>query len=161
MFKILSNEVLAENVHRIVVEAPRIAKARHPGQFVIVRAVEGAERIPLTIADADATAGTITLIIQAVGAGTKEIVTIPVGGAIRDVAGPLGKHTAIELRQHHMHCEIGGAEPAWTGAPRRPLSGGADDLQHRDVRFVEHGLLFGTGAGGDFLLHISPVFWYH
>ncbi|MCY2929457.1 MAG: NADPH-dependent glutamate synthase, partial [Planctomycetota bacterium] len=85
-----------ENVYRLVVAAPRIAQARQPGQFVIVRSAEGRERIPLTIADADAKAGTIVLIIQAVGTGTREIVDIPVGGSLRDVAGPLGKHTEIE-----------------------------------------------------------------
>jgi NAD(P)H-flavin reductase len=96
MFKILTNEVLAPSVHRLVVAAPRVAAARRPGQFVIVRLDESHERIPLTIADADAAAGTITLIIQAVGEGTRDIVAVPAGGAIRDVAGPLGKPTEIE-----------------------------------------------------------------
>ena len=96
MFEILSNEPIAPSVHRLTVRAPRVAKARKPGQFVIVRHREGAERIPLTIADADPAAGTITLIIQAVGAGTKEIVAEPIGGGIRDVAGPLGEATEIE-----------------------------------------------------------------
>ncbi len=96
MFRIRSNEVIAPNVHRLVVEAPRVAKARQAGQFVIVRLKEGAERIPLTIADADADAGTITLIVQGIGAGTKDIVQTPAGEAIRDVAGPLGHPTEIE-----------------------------------------------------------------
>ena len=97
MFKVVSNQQLAPNVHRLVVRAPRVAAARQAGQFVIVRHAEGAERIPLTIADADAQAGTITLIIQALGDSTREIVAIPAGGAIRDVAGPLGMATEIEL----------------------------------------------------------------
>jgi len=96
MFEIVSNEEIAPRVHRIVVRAPRVAAARKPGQFVIVRHEEGDERIPLTIADADAEAGTITLIIQAVGEGTKDIVATPVGGGILDVAGPLGMATEIE-----------------------------------------------------------------
>lgn len=96
MAKVVHNEVLAPNVHRMVVAAPRIARSRKPGQFVIVRYRDGAERIPLTIADADASAGTITLIIQAVGEGTREIVATPAGGEIRDVAGPLGEATHIE-----------------------------------------------------------------
>ena len=96
MFKVLSNETLAAQVHRLVVEAPRVARARLPGQFVIVRLREGAERIPLTIADADAKHGTITLIIQAVGASTRDIVATPAGGAILNVAGPLGKATHIK-----------------------------------------------------------------
>jgi len=95
MFEVRSNEVLAPQVHRMVVRAPRVAAARQPGQFVIVRLKEGAERIPLTIADADPQAGTITLVIQALGHSTKDIVATPVGGALRDVAGPLGKPTEI------------------------------------------------------------------
>jgi ferredoxin--NADP+ reductase len=96
MFNVLENKVLAPAVHRLVVEAPRVASARQAGQFVIVRAVEGSERIPLTIADADPKAGTITLIIQAIGRSTTQICETPVGGAIRDVAGPLGRPTEIE-----------------------------------------------------------------
>ncbi len=90
------NEQLAPGVHRLVVSAPRVARARRPGQFVIVRKAEGAERIPLTIADADAEAGTITLIVQAVGASTKAIVATPAGEVVRDVAGPLGRPTELK-----------------------------------------------------------------
>ena len=68
MFEVLANEEIAPQLHRMVVErAARGARPASPGQFVIVRVGEGGERIPLTIADADAEAGTITLIIQAVG----------------------------------------------------------------------------------------------
>jgi len=96
MFEILHNEEIAPLVHRLVVRAPRIAAARRAGQFVIVRHEEGDERIPLTIADADVETGTITLIIQAVGQGTKDIVATEVGGGILDIAGPLGMPTEIE-----------------------------------------------------------------
>ena len=96
MFEVIRNEEIAPEIHRMVVRAPRIAAARRPGQFVIVRHEEGDERIPLTIADADAKAGTITLIIQAVGQGTKDIVATPPGGGILDVAGPLGMATEVE-----------------------------------------------------------------
>jgi NAD(P)H-flavin reductase len=96
MFTVRSNEELAPSVHRMVVEAPRVARARQAGQFVIVRLKEGAERIPLTIADADPDEGTITIIVQAIGPGTKDIVAEGPGGGIRDVAGPLGKPTEIE-----------------------------------------------------------------
>ncbi|HEY5973831.1 MAG TPA: sulfide/dihydroorotate dehydrogenase-like FAD/NAD-binding protein, partial [Geobacteraceae bacterium] len=96
MFEILSNDTLAPNLHRLVVRAPRIAQARRPGQFVIVRADRGEERIPLTIGDADQAAGTISLFVQAIGASTRSIVAIPAGGALRDVAGPLGQATHIE-----------------------------------------------------------------
>ena len=96
MFEVVSSAPLAPEVHRLVVRAPRVAAARRPGQFVIVRAAEGAERIPLTIADADADGGTITLIVQAVGSGTKQIVACAADGGLRDVAGPLGMPTEIE-----------------------------------------------------------------
>lgn len=95
MFKVISNDILAENLHRMVIEAPRVAAARRPGQFVIIHAEHSAERIPLTIGDADPAAGTITIFVQAVGASTMKIVSIPAGGYIRDVAGPLGKPTHL------------------------------------------------------------------
>jgi len=98
MYEVVSNEIIAPSIHRIEVRAPRIAAARRPGQFVIVRCGEGGERIPLTIADADVEAGTITLIIQSIGAGTEELAKIQPPDGIRDVAGPLGMATEIENR---------------------------------------------------------------
>jgi len=102
---------LSPNVTRLVVEARRIAQIRRPGQFVIVRAGEGAERIPLTIADADPAAGTITLVIQAVGKSTYDLVALDVGQAIRDIAGPLGHPTEI-LSAGHAVCVGGGVGTA-------------------------------------------------
>ena len=96
MFEVISNDILAPNLHKLVVLAPRVALARQAGQFVIVRADRGEERIPLTIGDADPAAGTITLFIQAIGASTRRIVATPQGGFLRDVAGPLGQPTHIE-----------------------------------------------------------------
>ena len=118
MFKVISNEQLAAEqtgffkpIHRLVLEAPRVASARRPGQFVIVHLKDGAERIPLTIADADAEAGTITLIIQAIGASTQEIVATPAGGTIRDIAGPLGRPTEIK-KWGKVTCVGGGVATA-------------------------------------------------
>ena len=111
MFKIISNEEVGPNVHRLVVAAPRVAKARKPGQFVIVRKADGAERIPLTIADADAQAGTITLFIQAVGVSTKAIVATPAGESLRDVAGPLGLPTHLQ-KWGNVACIGGGVGTA-------------------------------------------------
>jgi len=111
MFKVISNEVLAPDVHRLLVEAPRVAAARKPGQFVIVRAVEGGERIPLTIADADGHAGTITLIVQAVGDTTRRVVATAAGSALLNVAGPLGRPTEIE-KWGHVVCVGGGVGTA-------------------------------------------------
>ncbi len=111
MYKVISNDKLGPNVHRLVVSAPRVAKARRAGQFVIVRKEEGAERIPLTIGDADPQAGTITLFIQAVGAGTKRIVATPAGESLRDVAGPLGLPTHLE-KWGNVACIGGGVGTA-------------------------------------------------
>ena len=106
MHPIIGKSQLSPNVTRLVIEAPRIAQIRQAGQFVIVRAAEGAERIPLTIADADPDAGTITLIIQAVGKSTEDLVALEVGEAIRDVVGPLGQ--ATELLEHGRAVCVGG-----------------------------------------------------
>ena len=111
MYHVISNEILAPNLHKMVVLAPRVALARKAGQFVIVRADRGDERIPLTIGDADPAAGTITLFIQAIGASTRKIVAIPQGGSIRDVAGPLGQATHIENRGR-VACVGGGVGTA-------------------------------------------------
>jgi ferredoxin--NADP+ reductase len=94
-----------------VVEAPRIARIRQPGQFVIVRRGPGAERIPLTIAGADAEAGTIDLVIQAVGKSTTDLVELAPGEAITDVAGPLGRPTEL-LETGHAVCVGGGVGTA-------------------------------------------------
>jgi ferredoxin--NADP+ reductase len=111
MHPILSREQLSPNVTRLVLTAPRIAEVREPGQFVIVRRGPGAERIPLTIADADPVAGTITLVIQAVGKTTMDLAELQVGDAIRDVAGPLGR--ATDLIEHgHAVCVGGGVGTA-------------------------------------------------
>lgn len=96
MNKILEKEHFSENVVKLVVEAPMIARSRRPGHFVIVRCGEKGERIPLTIADADTTRGTITLVIQAVGDSTRQICALEAGDYITDVVGPLGKATNIE-----------------------------------------------------------------
>lgn len=111
MHPILRNERLSPNVTRLVLEAPRIAQIRQPGQFVIVHATRGAERIPLTIADADPDAGTISLVIQAVGKSTSDLVELQPGDAIADIAGPLGRPT--ELPDHgHAVCVGGGVGTA-------------------------------------------------
>lgn len=95
MHPVISKACLSPNVTRLDVFAPRIAKIRQPGQFVIVHLGEGAERIPLTIADADASADTIALVIQSVGKSTRELVALEPGQAIADIAGPLGKPTEL------------------------------------------------------------------
>ena len=96
MHRVLSNETLAPDVHRLWVEAPVVARKRRPGQFVIVRVDEEGERIPLTIADVDNERGAIALIIQGVGKTTIALNSLAPGAGLLDVAGPLGRPTHIE-----------------------------------------------------------------
>ena len=111
MHSVLSSDQLSPNVTRLVIEAPRIAQIRQPGQFVIVRLGPGAERIPLTIADADPVAGSITLIIQSIGKSTADLVDLRPGDAITDVAGPLGRATDL-IERGHAVCVGGGVGTA-------------------------------------------------
>ncbi|MCJ7777507.1 MAG: sulfide/dihydroorotate dehydrogenase-like FAD/NAD-binding protein, partial [Sedimentisphaerales bacterium] len=96
MFEIVEKQTLGPNVTRYEIKAPRIAKARQCGQFVIVRACSHSERIPLTIADVNPATGTITLIVQTVGKSTLEMTTLKKGGSFADVAGPLGQPSHIQ-----------------------------------------------------------------
>lgn len=96
MFKILKKEELNPTVTKMVVDAPLIAKKAQPGQFIIFRAKEDSERIPLTIADYDANAGTVTIIFQIVGFGTMELNTLSEGECIHDLVGPLGRPSEVE-----------------------------------------------------------------
>lgn len=96
MNKIVDKQYLSENVVKFEVEAPLIAKARKAGHFVIVKVGKYGERIPLTIAAADTTKGTITLVIQKVGGSSKKICALNIGDYITDLVGPLGQATHIE-----------------------------------------------------------------
>jgi len=96
MFEITNNTLLAENISRIQFRAPRIAKKRKPGQFIIVRLYDGGERVPLTIVEGDSEGGTVDIIVQAVGKNTQLLCEKKVGEAILDVVGPLGKPTELE-----------------------------------------------------------------
>jgi len=95
MATILETKTIAPAFKRYLVEVPEIAKKHQAGQFVIVLLHEHGERIPLTIADSDAEAGTITLIVQEVGKSTLEMGDLPVGAHI-EVVGPLGRATDVE-----------------------------------------------------------------
>ncbi|NLW78752.1 MAG: sulfide/dihydroorotate dehydrogenase-like FAD/NAD-binding protein [Ruminococcaceae bacterium] len=96
MYKIVEKEALNETVCRMVIEAPLVAKKAKPGQFIIVRAVEDSERIPLTISDHDAAAGTVTIIFQLVGAGTIELGRLNAGDSVQDFVGPLGRPSDLD-----------------------------------------------------------------
>ncbi|MFA7001561.1 MAG: sulfide/dihydroorotate dehydrogenase-like FAD/NAD-binding protein [Candidatus Omnitrophota bacterium] len=96
MYRILEKEKVNPVVNRFVIEAPLIARKRKPGQFVIFRLHEEGERFPITIADADSAAGTITVYVQALGKTTTEMGNLKAGDAIANVAGPLGHPTPLE-----------------------------------------------------------------
>jgi ferredoxin--NADP+ reductase len=108
---IISKSRLSPNVTRLDVVAPRVAQIRKPGQFVIVHLDEGAERIPLTIADADPNTGAISLVIQSVGKSTRDLVALEPGQVIQDIAGPLGKPTEM-LSSGRALCVGGGVGTA-------------------------------------------------
>lgn len=97
MFRIVEAAFIAPDIKRFEIEAPRIARKRQAGQFVIVRVHEHGERIPLTIADSDPDRGTITLIVQGIGKTTKLLNMLEAGDAVLDLVGPLGKRSEVKL----------------------------------------------------------------
>jgi ferredoxin--NADP+ reductase len=100
MAKILEKRPLTPVTKLYKVDAPLIAKAAKPGQFVIVRIREGGERIPLTIADYDRNAGTLTIVVQEVGTTTMQFGELEVGEEILDLVGPLGMPLEIPVEGH-------------------------------------------------------------
>ncbi len=96
MYKIVKKDVLNEQVKRMVIEAPLVAKKAEPGQFIIFRIDENGERVPLTIADYDREAGTVTIIFQEVGKSTRQLGSLEAGDFILDFVGPLGRASELE-----------------------------------------------------------------
>ncbi|MBQ1253270.1 MAG: sulfide/dihydroorotate dehydrogenase-like FAD/NAD-binding protein [Alistipes sp.] len=118
MFKIVEKSLLADNIYKLRIEAPRVANSALPGQFVIVRVDEQGERVPLTIADFDKEDGTVTIVIQTIGASTKKLCALNEGDYIADFVGPLGNPsefvhlTEEELRSRHYLFVAGGVGTA-------------------------------------------------
>ncbi len=118
MYPILNKRCLAEGIYLMDVEAPRVARASQPGQFLIVRTHEQGERIPLTICDYDAKRGSVTIVTQVVGAGSRIICTKEKGEALLDVVGPLGQPSEFlhlskeELAKQHFLFIAGGVGTA-------------------------------------------------
>lgn len=118
MFKIVSKRVLSPNITEMKVEAPRVAAAARPGQFVIVRTDEKGERIPLTICDFDTEAGTVTIVTQTVGISSSKINALNEGDSFADFAGPLGRPSDLmdlsdeELRAMNILFIAGGVGTA-------------------------------------------------
>jgi ferredoxin--NADP+ reductase len=118
MYKIVKKLQLSENVFRMDIEAPLIAAERKAGQFIILQVnTEYGERVPLTIADADPIAGTITIIFQTVGATTMKLAKLNEGDCLPALLGPLGKPTHVEKRGHVV-CVGGGIGVA----PMHPIA---------------------------------------
>jgi ferredoxin--NADP+ reductase len=115
MFRIVEGAFLAPDIKRFVIEAPRIARKRQAGQFVIVRVHPRGERIPLTIADGDPARGTITLIVQGIGKTTRLMNLLGPGDALLDVVGPLGKPS--EIKNYGTVVVIGGGVGAAIAYP--------------------------------------------
>jgi ferredoxin--NADP+ reductase len=106
MPRIIDTRRLTPVTKYFLLEAPLIAASARPGQFVMLRVRDGGERIPITIADYDRDAGTITIVVQEVGATTKRVCALEAGEEILDVAGPLGGH--IEIPPGGHVCGVGG-----------------------------------------------------
>ena len=120
MNNIVGRRQLSDDVFELRVEAPLISSERKPGQFIILQLdTDFGERIPLTIADADLTEGTITLIFQAVGSTTHRLAALEVGDSIENLLGPLGTPTHIE-NFGHVVCVGGGIGVA----PLHPIAQG-------------------------------------
>ena len=96
MYKILEKTPLNPTETKMVIEAPLVAKKAEPGQFIIFRASEDGERVPLTIADYDRKAGTVTIIFQIVGGATMELNALNAGDSLVDFVGPLGTPSKLE-----------------------------------------------------------------
>jgi ferredoxin--NADP+ reductase len=96
MYKVIERRMIVPNLHEFVVEAPEVARSVQPGNFVIVRPDENGERVPLSVADWDREAGTVTVIFMQVGASTAKLARLKPGDTIPTFAGPLGRETEIE-----------------------------------------------------------------
>lgn len=116
--KIVKKKKLTDSIYLMDIEAPRVAKASKPGQFIIVKNDEKGERIPLTIADYDTNKGTVSIVFQTVGASTKQLETFEEGDYVADFVGPLGMPSEFveedinELKNKKMIFVAGGVGAA-------------------------------------------------
>jgi ferredoxin--NADP+ reductase len=108
VYRILKKQALNPQVKLMVIDAPLVAKKALPGQFIILRVSENGERIPLTIADYDREAGTVTIIFQEVGKTTLELGTLYEGDSLKDFVGPLGKASHFDSSVMKKAAVIGG-----------------------------------------------------
>lgn len=113
MYEIIKVEMLADKIFLMEVKAPRVARVREPGEFVIVKMDEAGERIPLTICDYDRKIGSITIVFQSVGASTQKMAELKAGDSFQDFVGPLGKpsefiHKDIQVLKHKKMLFVAG-----------------------------------------------------
>ena len=106
MYRIVRKEALRPTVTLYEIEAPLVAKKAQPGQFIILRVDENGERIPITINDYNPEKGTVTIIVQTVGATTEKLSHMKEGDSLQDFVGPLGKATETEGKK--KVCVVGG-----------------------------------------------------
>ena len=132
MFEIVEKQTLAPTVHRMVLRAPEIARKHRAGNFVVLRIHEKGERIPLTVADKDAQAGTITLVFQAVGKTTSELGEMKAGQHLLDVVGPMGRPTHVEKFDGVTVCVGGGIGVA----PVHPIACALKEAGNRVVSII-------------------------
>ena len=153
MPRIIENKTLAPKVHRLQVEVPRLVQKARAGQFVIVRPNEEGERVPMSIGGLDRERGILTMVIQEVGKTSAMLCDIPTGGEIRDVVGPLGEPTEIDLFGHAV--VVGGGIGI---APIYPVALALRQMGNRTTAIIgarSKDLLFyleELGAGADRLL---------
>ncbi|HWR31209.1 MAG TPA: sulfide/dihydroorotate dehydrogenase-like FAD/NAD-binding protein [Negativicutes bacterium] len=132
MYQIIRKDTLSPGVQQMVVKAPLVARKAKPGEFIILRVDEQGERIPLTIADFDAVAETITIIFQEVGAGTKALGRLQAGESILDFVGPLGNPTHVEKKTGTVICVGGGIGVA----PIFPIARGMKEAGNKVISIV-------------------------
>ena len=128
MLKIVDKRELAEKVIEYIIEAPEVARHHHAGQFCIIRVHSHCERIPLSIAETDPQAGTITVVVQVAGHSTEELAQLGVGDAILDVVGPLGQPTDVGSPRRAVFVGGGVGVPAGNLMAREMKQAGAQVL---------------------------------
>lgn len=106
MYKILAKRELAKDINEYVIDAPLVAKNAKPGQFVILIVDQGGERVPFTICDMNKVLGTITILVQTIGASTAKLAKLGAGDGIADFVGPLGN--ATDLTEYGKVMLVGG-----------------------------------------------------
>ena len=149
MYRIVKKEALKPTVTLYEIEAPMVAKKAEPGQFIILRVDENGERIPITIHDFDREKGTVTIIVQTVGATTEKLSHMKEGDSLQDFVGPLGKATETEELRVSRFASVGlGLVAILLGIV----------FEKMNVAFMV-ALAFGIAASANFPVLILSMYW--